>query len=106
MRSPVVCLCGLVCSLLLAAPQRSSHRGFRRSAAEQRTTDTDAAPLLSRRPVDAAKVRREAEELAKLAQSIQAGVEMAEKGVLSKDLGDNLKKIQKLSKRLRSELFL
>jgi hypothetical protein len=91
---------------LLAAPQHRPHRGLHTGTTEQRTTDQDTAPVLSRSPVDAARVRGEAEELAKLAQSVQVGVERAEKGVVSKDLGENLKKIQKLSKRLRGELSL
>jgi hypothetical protein len=56
--------------------------------------------------IDRAQVRRDAEELARLASSIPPEVAGVEKGVVSKDLNENLKKIQKLCKHLRSELAL
>jgi len=55
--------------------------------------------------LDAAQLQREASELAKLAGEVPAAVEQAGKGVLSKDLNDRLKRIEKLSKQLRRELF-
>ncbi len=56
--------------------------------------------------INRAQVKRDAEELARLAQSIPTGVAQVEKGAVSKDLSENLKKIQKLCKHLRSELAL
>ena len=44
-------------------------------------------------------------ELAKLAGAIPSAVEHANKGVLSKDLNERLKRVEKLSKKLRRELF-
>ncbi|HTS71851.1 MAG TPA: hypothetical protein VMO17_22980 [Terriglobia bacterium] len=55
--------------------------------------------------VDAAQLQREASELAKLAGEIPTAVDQAGKGVISKDLNDRLKRIEKLSKQLRRELF-
>ncbi len=55
--------------------------------------------------VDTAQVKRDADQLAKLAGEIPSAVEQANKGVLSKDLNDQLKRIEKLSKQLRRELF-
>jgi hypothetical protein len=55
--------------------------------------------------IDFAQVKRDAEELAKLAGEIPSAVEMTNKGVLPKDLNDRLKRIEKLSKQLRRELF-
>jgi hypothetical protein len=55
--------------------------------------------------IDVAQAKRDAEELAKLADQIPPGVEEASKGVISKDLNDRLKRIEKLSKQLRRELF-
>jgi hypothetical protein len=55
--------------------------------------------------VDAAQLKRDAEALAKLAGEIPSAVEMTNKGVLPKDLNDRLKRIEKLSKQLRRELF-
>jgi hypothetical protein len=47
---------------------------------------------------------RDAAELAKLAQSVQGDVEQMHRGLLAADLKQKLKKIEKLSKRLREGL--
>jgi hypothetical protein len=56
--------------------------------------------------VDRAQIRRDAGEFSRLAQSISSEIGDTEKGKLPKDLSENLKKIQKLSKHLRDELKL
>jgi hypothetical protein len=61
-------------------------------------------PHLSTRRIDAAQVQKEAEDLARIAQTIPADVSSARKGMLPKDVIDKLKQIEKLSKRLRTEL--
>jgi hypothetical protein len=58
------------------------------------------------RQVNVAQLRQDAEELARLGQTVQAQIKEAERGAVPKDLGENLKTIQKLSKRLRAELLL
>jgi hypothetical protein len=55
--------------------------------------------------IDRAQVKRDADELAKLAGEIPSAVEQANKGALSKDLSYRLKRIEKLSKQLRRELY-
>ena len=54
--------------------------------------------------LDASKLRDEAAELSKLAQSIPSDVDQVSQGKLPKDFGDKLKRIEKLSKHLRGEL--
>jgi hypothetical protein len=63
-------------------------------------------PATGQRPpqVDAAKLREEADELSKLAQSVPADVDQSMRGKLSREVPDKLKRIEKLSKHLRSEL--
>jgi hypothetical protein len=56
------------------------------------------------KPADPAALRREADELTKLAASIPDDVERATKGTLAADLNERLKRIEKLSKQLRREL--
>ncbi len=63
-----------------------------------------ASPRGKQRPIDMLAVKRDATELAKLADEIPSLVEQANKGVLSKDLNERLKRIEKLSKQLRREL--
>jgi hypothetical protein len=61
------------------------------------------APHISRR-VDLVQLQREAEDLARTAQTIPTDVASVRKGMLPKDVIQKLKQIEKLSKRLRGEL--
>jgi hypothetical protein len=54
--------------------------------------------------IDLIEVQRDAAELARTAQSIPTDVESIRKGMLPKDVLLKLKQIEKLSKRLRTEL--
>jgi hypothetical protein len=54
--------------------------------------------------IDIAKVRREADELAKLAAGVPPDITRLQGGLLPKDVINNLKRIEKLSKELRREL--
>jgi hypothetical protein len=60
-------------------------------------------PKLQRR-VDPAKLQQDADDLARAAQSIPSDVANVRRGTLPKDTIRKLKEIEKLSKRLRSEL--
>jgi hypothetical protein len=53
---------------------------------------------------DPVKLRREAEELAQLSAGIPPQVNLVVEGQLPKDLGAQLKRIEKLAKHLRSEM--
>jgi hypothetical protein len=55
--------------------------------------------------LDPAKLREEADELAKLAQSVPADVGQIVQGKVPKDAIDRLKRIEKISRHLRSELL-
>ena len=66
----------------------------------------DTTPRRNSWRVDKVQVKRDADELQRLTRSVAGELGQAEKGLVAKDLGENLKKIQKLSKRLRSELYL
>jgi hypothetical protein len=54
--------------------------------------------------LDVSALQREAKELLDLSQSVQPEIESLKHGLLSKDLADKLKRIEKLSKRLRGEI--
>ena len=66
-----------------------------------KTTPDD--PRLQR-PIDPAKLQRDADDLARTAQTIPSDVANIRRGTLPKDIIQRLKEIEKLSKRLRSEL--
>jgi hypothetical protein len=77
--------------------------GIRRADKATAQADRDIPPpLIARR--QSPELQQEAEELAQLAQSIPAEVEQVNHGVLPKDLNNKLKRIEKLSKHLRSDL--
>ena len=54
--------------------------------------------------LDLAQLQREADELSCLAQSIPTDVDAVGKGMLPRDVLDKLKRIEKISKRLRGAL--
>ncbi len=61
-------------------------------------------PVVRRSTVDFAKLRQEADELAKVAQSVPPDIQNIERGVFPKDVIKKLKQIEKLSKHLPTEL--
>jgi hypothetical protein len=54
--------------------------------------------------VDVVRLQRDAQELAELSASVPGDVSRVNRGLLSKDLVDKLKRVEKLSKQLRGEL--
>jgi hypothetical protein len=56
------------------------------------------------RNVDFAELQKEANDLARTAQTIPDDMAALRKGTLPKDLTQKLKQIEKLSKRLRSQV--
>jgi hypothetical protein len=56
------------------------------------------------RQINVEQVKQEAEELRKLADGVPAQVQQVTNNQLPKDLSDNLKRIEKLAKHLRSEV--
>ena len=60
-------------------------------------------PRLQRR-INPAKLQHDADDLARTAQTIPSDIANIRKGTLPKDTIQKLKEIEKLSKRLRSEL--
>lgn len=49
-------------------------------------------------------VQQEAHDLSDLSSSVQEDLQQLQKGVLTKDLHDKLKKLEKLAKRLRQDV--
>jgi flagellar motor component MotA len=52
-----------------------------------------------------ARLHQDADQLAKLAQTIPSDVLRIQSGVLPKDMSEKLKQIEKLSKHLRSQIM-
>jgi hypothetical protein len=62
-------------------------------------------PAQQPQSTDLAKLRQDANELANLAQSIPPAVDQTTKGILPKDLDQKLKRIEKLAKQLRTQIY-
>ena len=85
--------------------QKPVPTGIRQADAAEAQTQNNLPPPISVRPrVDAAKLQQEADELANLAQTIPPAITDIRHGLVPKDIVENLKRIEKLSKNLRSEM--
>jgi hypothetical protein len=96
----------LLVSASAAFAQRAMRPTGQRQAdqAENQFERTVPPPMHQQAPLDFAKVKSDADELVILSQSIHSGIDSVGKGMLPKDLLDELKQVEKLSKRLRGEL--
>ena len=63
-------------------------------------------PASAGQTVSAAELQKQADELLSLAQQVRADTARAAQGLIDKDLKERLKRIEKLSKKLRDELGL
>ena len=85
-----------------AAPQTRNNFPKPPEALDPRATEK--VPASSSKQIDLAKLQREADDLARTAQTIPSDIASVRKGMLPKDVIEKLKQIEKLSKHLRGEL--
>lgn len=94
----------LVASVALAQGGKRIPPGIRQAdRAEEQFEKSIPPPQISVRG-NPQQLHEDAKELARLAESIPPDVERVSRGFLPKDLNERLKRIEKLSKRLRNEL--
>ncbi len=103
MRIPLLCLVLFLGISSVSAQSRPGPPGLQ-AAREYESTHPLEAPQVPARKIGVAHLQREADELSNLAQSIPADVKSTTQGLLSKDVLEKLKRIEKLSKHLRSEI--
>jgi hypothetical protein len=102
----------ILLALVAIQPQASAQAAQRipagRRAANEATRQAEKLepPAAPAQNISAADVLQQANELLSLAQQVHTDAEHATQGMISKDLKDKLKRIEKLSKRLRDELNL
>ena len=99
----------LLLALLLASTASLAQRpippgGQQADKAEQDFEKGTIPPAEKRVTVDFTKAHQDADELATLSNSIPADIDQVSKGLLSKDLDQKLKRIEKLAKQLRSQV--
>jgi hypothetical protein len=95
----------LFCTLLCLGPQGTQVResaGKQEVEKHQMVLERPAPPQAQK--LDPAKLREEADELAKLARLVPQDMGQITQGKMPKDAIDRLKRIEKISKHLRSEL--
>jgi hypothetical protein len=102
----------LVCLLLILlavpvisqsnSPQQTRNRiqSFNKDKEMRR----EATPELDTKAVQLEAIHHDAADLSTLSTSLQSDLEQLQKGMLAKDLAEKLKKIEKLSKKLRQEM--
>jgi hypothetical protein len=74
--------------------------------ADKQTNSPLEPPATPKPPkVDPKKLQEEADELAKLSAAVPPQVAQVTQGQLPKDLSDQLKRIEKLAKHLRGEIY-
>lgn len=97
----------LVCLISLpseAHSQRTPIPPGVREADKQTNAPIEPPANLKQKTADPAKLRQEADELAKLSAGIPSQIDLVSVGRLPRDLADQLKRIEKLAKHLRSEI--
>jgi len=99
-------LCALILGLIAAhtAAQTGSHHFPTPPEALDKQSQAEHPPPPPTRQVDPAQVQKDADDLARVAQTMRVDVASVRKGMLPKDVIEKLKQIEKLSKRLRTEL--
>ncbi len=95
--------------LLLASSGRSQTRprppGLQQAdQAEQQADKSIPPPTTQRTHLDFTKLRQDADDLARIAQTIPEDVASIQKGMFPKDMIEKLKQIEKLSKHLRTQI--
>lgn len=88
--------------VVLAVPQSTRHFPTPPESMDPAPPDKDSTTFS--RHVDIEQLQREADALARTAQTIPSDVASVRKGMLPKDTIEKLKQIEKLSKHLRAEL--
>jgi len=106
MKILVSCLLGLVFLLTCALAQQTKQvpKGIREADKASQRSESSIPPPQNSFRRNPQQLQQDAAELAKLADSIPPQVEQVRRGLLPRDLNERLKKIEKLSKRLRNEL--
>ena len=95
----------LLCSSMPAQTSRPIPPGVRQAdQAEDKFEKNSVPPVYQQPHLDPERARQEASELASLAQSIPSDINSVVYGALPKALSEKLKKTEKLSKKLRSEI--
>jgi predicted alpha/beta hydrolase family esterase len=79
-------------------------RGVHQAEQASQQSEKNVPPPESVSRSDPHQQQKDADELARLAESLPRDLEQVNRGLLPKDVADKLKRIEKLAKKLRGEL--
>jgi hypothetical protein len=91
-------------ALLVASAIPQTRNNFPKPPEALDPKTTGKASATSAKHIDLAHLQKEADNLARTAQTIPSDVASVRRGMLPKDVIEKLKQIEKLSKHLRGEL--
>lgn len=94
----------LMLALLVAPAIPQARNNFPKPPESLDSQTAEKAPPTSSKHIDLAQLQREADDLARTAQTIPSDVAGVRQGMLPKDVIEKLKQIEKLSKHLRGQL--
>lgn len=83
---------------------RPASTGMRQGEDRINNQQTDPPRQPKPRAADPEHLKNDAAELRELADALPASIDQVARGVLPRNLGENLKRIEKLAKHLRSEV--
>ncbi len=97
---------GILLAAVSPAGAQHSHSNYPTPPEPAERTNQSSSTTLTRTQAaaDPVQLQREAREMLDLSQSVLNDIDTVNHGLLPKDLGDKLKRIEKLSKHLRSEV--
>jgi hypothetical protein len=102
---PAISLAFVLIAASLLPAQARIPPGLRQADQAEDQTQKNIPPPNAQQPhLDLVKLGQEADELARIAQTIPPDVASLQQGKLPKDTIEKLKQIEKLSKRLRSQI--
>jgi hypothetical protein len=95
----------LVLSLSALGQQSRKPDAYQPESLAERGTDfASGRASCARRPARLAALHQDASELSVLSISVQSDLQKLQRGMLVKNLDENLKKMEKLSKKVRREI--
>ena len=100
----VLALVSFFCLFAMSQNPGAVPAGMRHSQELQVQNEASFPSAAVRSSANPNRLRMEADELARLAASVPADIHNVNKGLLSKDLIEKLKHIEKMSKHLRTSL--
>ncbi len=104
MKKSVLLLLPVLFGLLVTPAPSQTSNNFPKPPESMDPQTTNQTPATPSRHIDLEQLQREADDLARKAQSIPSDVASVRKGMLPKDVIEKLKQIERLSRRLRTEL--